>query len=273
MSNDNIEFSVENFMKKVQEGDTTLLVIGALLMIVPLCALFFLVGGKAEKKATQYKLKATTQRKNVFNFASKQNGKNVGPKSDSTKRSIGGYFSGTRTVEQKVSDELNSLMKTVENSMKEVRAPSNLSGDAKRMYEAEHNFYLCMGNGAIEEGNYSEAEKLLYQAIDDARGNPFLIAYAYGSLCHLYETTGDRAKLEEAYRNYFKAVKNVPEEFGGGDLEGIARNAFMMLKSLNQADMSKVADSISNNELVKHGDIPSNIDIKNAFKSFPVQFE
>ena len=44
MSDENEKFSVESFLKKVQEGDKTLLIIGAIVMIIPMVALFFLTG-------------------------------------------------------------------------------------------------------------------------------------------------------------------------------------------------------------------------------------
>jgi hypothetical protein len=73
MSGEN-NFSKESFLKKVQEGDSTLLIVGAIIMIVPLIALLTLTSAKTDKKAAQQKLKSLTQRKNVFNFGTKSEG-------------------------------------------------------------------------------------------------------------------------------------------------------------------------------------------------------
>ena len=266
----NNNFSKENFLKKLQEGDSTLLVVGAIVMIIPLLALFYLTSGSG-KKTPQQRMKSMMQRKNVFNFASKdEKGQTKAPQSTLPKSS--NWF-GERTEEQQIADELREAMVVVEQSLKEVKAPPFLQGDAKLQYEAEHNFYLCMANGALEERRYADAEKFVQQAVDDARGNVFLIAYAYGTLCAIYEETGDRKKLEEAYKKYFAAVKNIPEEFGGGDLESYARNTYMALKSLKDADLSKAADEIANNPLVRSGIVPSNVNIKDVYKNLPVTYE
>ena len=272
MSEEKEKLTVDNFLKKVQKGDNTLLIVGAIIMLIPMIALFFLAGGKTDKKDSHQQLKQMTKRKNVFNFAKEENGKSVAPKSALPAKSSN-WFGSSRTVEQQVSDELRDAMKVVEQSLKEVKAPSCLTGDAKEMYEAEHNFYLCMGNGALEERKYAEAEKFFYQALDDAKGNVFLIAYTWGSLCALYETTGDRKKLEEAYKKYFAAVGNLPEEFGGGDLNSIARNAYMALKSLKDADMSKVQAEIANNPMVRSGAVSPNVDLNKVYMDFPVKYD
>ena len=270
MSDENNISKKETFLKKLQEGDSTLLIIGVIVMVIPILALFWVLSG-SEKKPPQQRMKNMMQRKNVFNFASKD--EKEGPKAVQSASNKSSNWFGAKTEEQQIADELHEAMKVVEQSLKEVKAPSFLQGDAKMQYEAEHNFYLCQANGALEERRYSDAEKFVEQAIEDARGNVFLIAYAYGTLCAIYEETGDRKKLEEAYRKYFAAVKNIPEEYGGGDLESHARNAFMALKSLNQIDMSKAADEIANNPLVQAGVVPSNVNIKDVYKDLPVQFE
>jgi tetratricopeptide (TPR) repeat protein len=270
MSGEN-DFSKENFLKKIQEGDSTLLIVGAILMVIPLIVLLLLTSGKSDNKGANQRLKNLTQRKNVFNFATKDD--KEGPKAAPSTLSRSSNWFGAKTEEQQISDELHEAMKVVEQSLKEVKAPSFLQGDAKKQYEAEHNFFLCQANGALEERRYADAEKFVEQAIEDARGNVFLIAYAYGTLCAIYEETGDKKKLEEAYKKYFAAVKNIPEEYGGGDLESHARNAYMALKSLNQIDMSKAAEEIANNPLVRAGVVPSNVNIKDVYKDLPVKFE
>ena len=269
MSEEN-KLTKDNILKKIQEGDSTLLIVSAAIMIIPLVFLLWIMSS-SDKKPAQQRMKSMMQRKNVFNFATKD--EKEGPKAQPSSSLGKSNWFGAKTEEQQIADELHEAMKVVEQSLKEVKAPSFLTGDAKDQYEAEHNFYLCQANGALEERRYTDAEKFIQQALEDARGNVFLIAYAYGTLCAIYEETGDRQKLEEAYKKYFAAVKNIPPEYGGGDLESHARNAYMALKSLNQIDMSKAADEIANNPLVRAGVVPSNVNIKDVYKDLPVKFE
>ena len=53
MSDEKEKLTIDNFLKKVQKGDNTLLIIGAIIIIVPILALSFLAGGKTDKKNTQ----------------------------------------------------------------------------------------------------------------------------------------------------------------------------------------------------------------------------
>ncbi len=272
MSDEKEKLSLDNILKKIQKGDNTLLIVGAIIMLIPMIALFFLAGGKTDIKSSKQQLKSMTKRKNVFNFAKKEDGKQSALRSDLPSKSSN-WFGGSRTIEQQVNDELRDAMKVIEQGMKNIKAPEYMTGDMKESYEAEHNYYLCMGNGALENRNYAEAEKYFQQALEDARGNIFLEAYTYGSLCALYETTGDRKKLEEAYKKYFAAVGKLPPEFGGGDLNSMARNAYMALKSLKDADLSKVSAELANNPMVKSGAIPANVDLNKVYLDFPVKYD
>lgn len=271
MSGEN-NFSKEGFLKKVQEGDSTLLIVGAILMIVPLIALLVLTSAKPDKKAAQQRLKTLTQRKNVFNFGTKsENGKKTGPKSGMPS-STSNWFGGS--PEQRAQNELQAAAKVIEKRAKEVHVPLNLTGDARKQYIAENNYNLCMANGALEAGRYDEAEDFLKEALEEAKDNDFLRVYALGSLCALYERTGDKAKMEQAYKMYFDAVSKLPPEYGGQDLKTTVRDVYQGLLVLGKhASESDLSEALSKEPLYRSGKLPSNINIREVYKDFPIKYE
>ena len=100
MSGEN-DFSKENFLKKIQEGDSTLLIVGAILMVIPLIVLLLLTSGKSDNKGANQRLKNLTQRKNVFNFATKDD--KEGPKAAPSTLSRSSNWFGAKTEEQQIS--------------------------------------------------------------------------------------------------------------------------------------------------------------------------
>ncbi len=271
MSGEN-NFSKESFLKKIQEGDSTLLIVGAIIMIVPLIALLTLTSAKTDKKAAQQKLKTLTQRKNVFNFGTKtEDGKKSGPKSGMPSSSSN-WFGGT--PEQKIQNELQAVTRVMEKRAQEIHVPLHLTGDARKQYIAENNYNLCMANGALEEGRYDEAEEFIKKALDEANDNDFLKVYALGSLCALYERTGDKKKMEQAYKMYFDAVSKLPPGYGGMDLKSIVRDAYQGLLVLGKhASESDLQDALAKEPLVKSGKVPPNINIREVYKDFTIKYE
>ena len=265
-------FSKESFLKKVQEGDSTILIIGAVIMIIPLIALLMMTSGKTDKKAAQQKLKSLTQRKNVFNFGTKsEDGKKSGPKS-AMPSSSSNWFGGT--PEQRVQNELQAVTRVMEKRAQEIHVPLNLTGDARKQYIAENNYNLCMANGALEAGRYDEAEEFIKKALDEANDNDFLTVYALGSLCALYERTGDKKKMEQAYKMYFDAVSKLPPEYGGMDLKTAVRDVYQGLLVIGKhASESDLSNALAKEPLVKSGKMPSNVNIREVYKDFPIKYE
>lgn len=273
MSEEENNFTVDNFLKKIQEGDNTILIVGIIALIIPLVALFFLTGGsKSSKGLNNQKIRSMTQRKNVFNFGVKKDNNSKSSSRSNMPSSSSNWF-GSRTPEQQVRDEIQSAYKAVERSMAEVRAPSHFDPVTKQNYEAEHNYNLCMAYGAIQHGKYDEAEEYLIKALNDSKDNPFLQAYAYSALCSVYESTGDKVKLEKAIRSYIDAVGNMPNGYGG-DLKRSVRDMYQCLMTLGEyADPAKVSEALSDSSLSHSGQIPSNVNIKEVYKSFPVKYD
>ena len=267
------ENKIESFTKKLENADASMLVMGVILLLIPIVAIYFLTGSNdSGKKYSQEKVRSMAQRKNIFNFGNKK-GNKASSSGPAAKSSSGNWFTAA-TPEQQIRDEVAEAQRIVDESMKTVIVPPNLTGDARDMYVAEHNFYLCMGNGALDARNYAEAEKYLMKAIDEAKDNAFLMAYSLGSLCALYEATGDMKKLEEAYKKYIEAVGKLPEKFGGGDLKSIVRNAYQSLDALGKsADPAKIAEEMDHNNLIQAGLVPRSVDLKQIANSFPIKYK
>ncbi len=286
MSEEENKFTVDNFLKKIQEGDNTILIVGIIALIIPLVALFFLTGGRKSSKAmTHQKLRAMTQRKNVFKFAKKENSSksnfssSLGSYNSNSSTSGGSTSSGdtwasNKTPEQKLADELEEASRLVEKNMQEVIVPPSLEGNARDYYLAEHNYNLSKGNNALELKKYDEAEKYLYEALKEGEGNPFLTVFALGSICALYERTGNKQKMEEAYKQYIEAVSQLPPEFGGFDLKRSVRDAYKALESVGKyASDDEISNAISNNPAFQSGKLPSDINIREVYKDFPIKYE
>ena len=274
MSDEKNSFSKEEILKKIQEGDNTLLVIGFIALIIPVIALFFLTG-TSDKKTTQQRLRNMVQRKNVFNFGTKKdkNGTMSAPRSGS--ESSSSWFD-TRTPEQKIRDELHEAEQLLEKTMANYVPETNLEGSAKDMYIAENNYFLCTANGAIEEGNFDKAIEYLNKALEEAeyKKNVFLKAYVLGAFCNLYEKMGDSKNCEEAYKLFIEAVAKLPPEYGGGDLRTSARNAYQSLQALGRsADQGKISSFISSDINLGNINLPSNTNMMNVFKDFPIKYE
>ena len=282
MSDEKNKFSVDNFLRKVQEGDNTLLIVGIIALVIPMVALYFLAGGKSTKTMTHQKLRTLNQRKNVFKFSNKKEDKAKSsssqgsslPRSGSGASSGGGSWASNKTPEQKLADEIEEASRLVEKNMQEVIVPPSLEGSARDYYLAEHNYNLNKGNSALELKKYDEAEKYLFEALKEAEGNPVLTVFALGSICALYERTGDRQKMEEAYKQYVDAVTNLPPECGGFDLKTTVRDAYKALESVGKyANDGEIADAMAKTSAVKSGDIPPNFNIRNVYKDFPIKYE
>lgn len=268
------ENKLDQFVKRLEKADYSLLVIGFVLLIIPVVALYFLAGGsEGGKKMSQQRMRNMVQRKNVFNFGSKseKGGAPSAPRSGSSGSS--GWFTSAKTEEQTIQDELSQAMNDVERSLMEVQVPPDLYGDARDMYVAEHNYYLCMANGAMEDGDADKALEYIQKALDDARDNVFLTAYALASLCSLYEQLGDKKALEDAYKKFAEAVGKLPKEFGGGDLKSIMRNQYQNLQALKDADASKISEALSADKLIKSGAISGSPNIKNVYADFPIKYK
>ena len=272
MSNENKGFSKEEILKKIQEGDMTLLIAAAIVMVIPVVILIFLTSSGPDKGKTQERLRTLTQRKNVFNFGIKtEDGKKSGPKSGMPSSSSN-WFGGT--PEQRVQSELESAYKTVEKSLSDVEAPFYYEGDAKLQYEAEHNLNLCMARGAIEKGDFKEAEDYLFKALEQNDGNHFLEAYIYSAFCFIYEKQGNSKKLEEFAKLYIESVGKIPEEYGGGNLKANVRDAYQCLLTLSKySDKSKLSSGISSHLEGCSGDVPAYANIEKAYSNFPVKYD
>ena len=274
MSDDNKNFSIEDIMKKIENGDNSLLVIAGMLLIIPVITLLILTSNpKGTKRMSQEKMKSLVHRKNVFNFGTKtEEGKRKAPKSSSSS-SLSNWFQAS-TPEERAKEELRSADKIMEKKAAEIHVPSHLEGDARKQYMAENNYNLCMANGALESCKYKEAEEYLAKALDEAKDNNFLLLYALGTLCALYERTGDRAKLEQAYKMYIEAVSKIPPEYGGMDLKKSVRDAYQGLLVLGRhASESEISDAMAKEPLVKSGQLPTGINIREVYKNFPIKYE
>ena len=273
MSNEKEDFSLESILKKVQDGDTTLLIVAAILVIIPAIFLFFLVGDKTDKKMTQQKFRSMTQRRNVFNFTSKtEDGKTSAPKS-SLPSASSNWFGGD-TPEQRAQFELEEAARVLEKQAYEIEVPIELQGDARKQYLAENNYNLRLANSALDSDNFEEAEKYINKALEEAKDNDFLTLYALGSLCALFERTGDKKKLEEAYKLYIEAVSKIPPEYGGMDLKKSVRDVYQGLLVLGKhANDSEITEALSKEPLFQSGEVPSNINIRDVYKNFPIKYE
>lgn len=272
MSNENKGFSLEEILKKIQEGDMTLLIAAAIVMVIPVVILIFLTSSTPDKSKAQEKLRTLTQRKNVFNFGTKtDDGKKSGPKSGMPSSSSN-WFGGT--PEQRISDELQAVAKSFESKAHQIDVPIELVGEARDQYLAEKNYNLCMANAALEEGRLDEVEELVKKALEEAKENNFLKVYALGTLCALYERTGDKKKLEEAYKLYIDAVTKIPPEYGGMDLKRAVRDTYQGLLVIGKhATESEIFEALSKEPLVKSGNLPQNVNIREVYKDFPIKYD
>lgn len=278
MSKDGDQNNIENFLNKIQNGDTSLLVVTGILLIIPVIAIFFLTNNpKAGKRVSQEKMRAMVQRKNVFNFGTKDGkGKSIGPRSESSgahRDSSGGWFSSSRTPEQIVNDQLDRAMKKLERDNK-VIAPSYLDGDDKLFYEAEKNYYLCMAQGRLEEGKYAEVEDFIKQALDYNGDNPFVVANAFSLLAKLYELWGKPKESEEAAKKFLEAVGNLPEGYRRPELKNDVRNAYKSLESLSEySDPSMVLKAQNNFGFKDTKVFPTRGVLKKLQEDFPIRME
>lgn len=272
--NEDSKFSKEEFLKRLQEGDNTLLVVGTVMILIPIMAIFFLTGGsEGSKNLSREAMRGRVQRKNVFNFGTKneKGGYTAAPRSGSSSPSSGWFTA--RTPEQQVADELSSAFQSVEKSMENIEAPSDIPYEAQLMYEAEHNYDLCKARGEMQHGNYAEAAKYLGKILDSGNDNPFLKAYTYSALCSVYEALGDKKKLEQAIKDYIESIKHLPEGYGG-DLQRSVRDLYKCLQAVSEyADPGKVSEAVSNDRDLLSTGLTSGVNLKEAYRNFPVKYE
>lgn len=273
------EDKLKELIKKLDFGDVRVLGAGILLLLLPIIFLAFLSGSGGKKRAVvidQGRLEQMAARKNVFNFGLKQAESAIKTNKETVKTGSGTWFS-KKTPEQAIADELRYAMQIIERSKPDYRFPSDFTSAQKQAYLAEHNESLTSGRGALEMGNYSEAERLLKAAYEEGTGNPFLMAYAMGELCSLYEKIGDLKALEGAFKLYMEAIGKMPEGFGGGNLGAAVRNAFMSLKTLRESVASGRASSyVAQDQITSSMPIlPSDIEpgIIKTLKTFPAKFD
>ncbi len=263
---------IKKLLKKIDAGDIKVLAIGVVLLIIPVLVLLFFSAGD-NKRISQEKMKTMAVRKNIFNFGKTQSGAPV----RATGGKIGSGWLSSESPEKKVEAEIEEAMKLIKRSRRTERFPPGTNELQKQAYRAEHFPALVEGRGELERGNFALAETLLNSAFEDARDNIFQQVYAIGALCELYELTGDKKKLEAAFKKYMELVGKLPPEYGGGDLAASVRNAYMALKQLKEsADPGKVADGLSEIEAVKMGVISKDKVMQGlaaGLESFPVKFD
>ena len=121
---------------------------------------------------------------------------------------------------------------------------------------------------------YEQEMIKIKKAIDEAEDNEILKAYALGALCALYERQGDEKKIEQAYKLYAEAVSKMPPECGGMDLKRIFRDTYQGLLVLGKhSNSNEVSEALSKESILQSGLLPSNMNIKEVYKSFPVKYE
>ena len=209
------EDKLKELIKKLDFGDVRVLGAGILLLLLPIIFLAFLSGSGGKKRAVvidQGRLEQMAARKNVFNFGQKQAESAIKTNKETVNAGSGTWFS-KKTPEQAIADELRYAMQIIERSKPDYRFPSDFTSAQKQAYLAEHNESLTSGRGALEMGNYSEAERLLKAAYEEGTGNPFLMAYAWRTVFFIRESW--RFKGVRGGQTLYGAIGKMPE-FGGG---------------------------------------------------------
>jgi hypothetical protein len=268
------EKKLKKIIEKLDFGDWRMLGAGLLLLLLPLVFITIIAnsrGGNIDMDMDPSKLDQMVKRKNVFNFGKKQTDKAT----QRNRASSGSSWVSQKTPEQIIDDEIKAAMEVVSRSRPVYNFPSDFTETQKQAYLAEHNYNLCHGRGAMERGDYAEAERLIKQAVEEGAGNPFLRAYALGELCALYENTQDVKGLEAAFRQYMDAVGKLPPGYGGGDLARVVRDAYMSLKYLKES-LGNNTHLVANDPLAQElglsaADISASL--QQTLDAFPAKFD
>jgi hypothetical protein len=270
------EKKLKKLIEKLDFGDWRMLGIGILLLFLPLAFIGIIAntrGGGIETDMDPSRLDQMVKRKNVFNFGKKQTDKAT----QRNKASSGSSWVSQKTPDQLVQDELQAAMGLVERSRVEYDFPRDFTETQKQAYMAEHNPSLCNARGALERRDYSEAERLIKQALDESLTNPFLRVYALGELCALYEKTHNLKGLEAAFKLYMEAVGQIPEGYGGGDLSRLVKDTYMSMKYLKETiDQGQASQHLSKDELAKELGFSASdlsVGLQHTLDTFPVKFD
>ncbi|MGM0601045.1 MAG: hypothetical protein ACQETH_14645 [Candidatus Rifleibacteriota bacterium] len=269
------EKQLSDYLKKVDFSDIRVLVVGLVLLLVPVLFIFYLSGDTEKGELSRQKIKSMARRKNIFNYSKKKKAKktsSVGKSGDSSS----GWFS-SESPEKKVQRELEQAFKVIKRSKRSVSFPPGTTRVQKESYLAETNQLICEGNGALENRNLPEAQKLFERAFDEARDNAFQKVYALGGLLEVYSQMKDERKYEETFQKYMDWVGKLPRDVVGGDLRESVRNAYMTLKALqDHRGRQEISERLRNSELVKEGYIkPTEVPggLATTLAEFPAKFE
>jgi hypothetical protein len=270
------EKQFSDYLKKIDFSDIRVLVVGLVLLLVPVLFIFYLSGGGEKGELSRQKIKSMARRKNIFNYSKKKKAKRKGLGSK-TGESKGSSWFSSESPEKKVERELEQAFKAVKRSKRSVSFPPGTTKVQKQSYLAETNQLICEGNGALENSNLPEAEKLFERAFDEARDNAFQKVYALGGLLEVYSQMNDKRKYEETFQKYMDWVNRLPRDVVGGDLRESVRNAYMTLKSLqDHRGRQEISEGLRNSELVQQGYIkPTEVPggLATTLAEFPAKFD
>ena len=172
-------------IKKVELGDLKILIIGVVLLAIPAGLLIFMLSRESSEGFSRESLRHMSSRRSTFNFNTSR--RNAPTRGSSRKKA--GWFS-KETPEMKIERELDEAMKKIERSCR-ARSSRMGSSNSVRMksYAAETDFAITSANGAMEQGNYLEAEKYFEDAFQRGDRNVFLKLQAIAGLCEVYSRT------------------------------------------------------------------------------------
>jgi tetratricopeptide (TPR) repeat protein len=270
------EKQLSDYVKKIDFSDIRVLVVGLILLLVPVLFIFYLSSGSEKGELSRQKIKSMARRKNIFNYSKKKIEKKAGSAGKTSGKTGSSWFS-SESPEKKVQRELEQAFKTVQRSRRSVTFPPGTTHTQRQAYNAETNPLICRGNGALENGNLSEAAQMFERALDESRDNVFQKVFALGGLMSVYEAKNDRESYEKAFEQYMHWVGQLPPGYGGGDLRYAVKNAYMALKHLQEsADPAKVSQAIAKIKTPGESILPESEmkkGLSEALKVFPAKFD
>ncbi len=190
---------LKSLLKKVDIGDTRVLVVGVILLIIPILFMLFVVNRPGQKRASSGAHDRLGMHKKAFSFQRKSQHPAGKMASAASARKV-------LPPEQEWSDMVERISRSRAYIPPQIAA---MPKEKRQYYEAEMNTEIRTANMLISQEKFDEAKAICEQILRTEDENNFLRFMASGNLCDIYNATGDVAALKKEFLRYLDLMEKL----------------------------------------------------------------
>lgn len=184
-------------LEKIDPSDVRVLVVGLVLLIIPVIFLLYQSRGPKGGFSSGTVKERLASGRGGFSFIQKSGG--------------GKQAAAAVSAPPKVDKQWNDVVQRITSAPPPARMFDGYPPTAKEYLQAQYDPRVRRANFLFEQGNQTEAAKILQAILEDETDNPFLHFAASHRLCRFYQANGMKELEEKEFTRLLEIMRRIPE--------------------------------------------------------------